>query len=523
MSSDRSFVSTVRNSAKGITSLNVEVVPCLEDCVTHLDRQDIGIALMHVQSRDDATLLQKIVKDQHDPTQSIPVLAVIEDSLGGQVALELLRVGLMDCLTRPLDKNRLTFLIDSLTLRKRYGWMPGFAIPAKTPRDIAQTNRRSAAADTFLFSSPVMLRLVEQVRKIADRQHTIVITGETGTGKTHLARFIHHNSFRRQGNLVHVDCGAVPENLIEGELFGYRKGAFTGASQDYEGKCAAAAGGTLFLDEIDALSLTMQSRLLRLTDDRVYSPIGVVQERKLDARIIVGTNRNLAEEVAAGRFRQDLYFRLSVFELQVPALRKRPEEIRSLVAHVMNAVAADHGTDVPEIEENVWRALESYHWRGNVRELRNTVERFMAFCSSGIVQLADLSPSILDGLDSDGRSWWCIVPLADLSQSILGQSQREGAAPAGETASGSTMNDRPVDSKSAATPEPSVSDSWIRRIAPQATALGISRARGEVDKIVQILRETENNRTHAAQALGISREALYKKLRKYQLLDFHVN
>ena len=499
VSSDRSFVSTVRNCAKGITSLNVEVVPCLEDSITHLDRQDIGIALMHVQSRDDATLLQNIVKDQHDPTHSIPVLAVIEDSLGGQVALELLRVGLMDCLTRPLDKNRLTFLIDSLTLRKRSGWMPGFAIPAKSPRDIAQKNRRSAAADTFLFSSPVMLRLVEQVRQIADRQHTIVITGETGTGKTHLARFIHHNSSRRQGNLVHVDCGAVPESLIEGELFGYRKGAFTGASQDYEGKCAAAAGGTLFLDEIDALSPAMQSRLLRLTDDRVYSPIGVVQERKLDARIIVGTNRNLAEEVAAGRFRQDLYFRLSVFELQVPPLRKRPEEIRPLVAHVMHAVAADHGTDVPGIEENAWLALESYDWPGNVRELRNTVERFMAFCSSGIVQLADLSPS------------------------ILRQSQREGAAPAGEAATSSPVIDRRVASKPVAAAEPSVSDSWIRSIAPTATALGISRARGEVGKIVQILRETENNRTHAAQALGISREALYKKLRKYQLLDFHVN
>ena len=498
VSSDRSFASTVRDCAKGITSLNVEVVPSLEDSIAHLERQDVGIALMHVQSRDDATLLQKIVRDQHDSTHSTPVLAVIEDSLGGQVTLELLRVGLMDCLTRPLDKNRLTFLIDSRTLRKRSGWMPGFAIPTKSLRDIAPGQRPPASADAFLFSSPLMLRLVGQVRQIADRQNTIVITGETGTGKTHLARFIHHNSSRRQGNLVHVDCGAVPENLIEGELYGYRKGAFTGASQNYEGKCAAAAGGTLFLDEIDALSPAMQFRLLRLTDDRVYSPIGVVQERRLDARIIVGTNRNLAEEVAAGRFRQDLYFRLSVFELQVPPLRKRLEEIRPLVAHLMNSVAADHGTDVPGMEENAWQALESYDWPGNVRELRNTVERFMAFCSSGIVQLADLSPSIRRHFNRD-------VP-----------------APAVEASTGSTVNGGPMASKSFDVGEPSVSDSWIRRIAPNATALGVSRARGEVGKLLEILRETENNRTRAAQALGISREALYKKLRKYQLLDFHL-
>jgi len=280
-------------------------------------------------------------------------------------------------------------------------------------------------------------------------------------------------------------------------LFGYRKGAFTGASQSYDGKCAAAAGGTLFLDEIDALSPAMQSRLLRLTDEHVYSSIGVVQEKKLDARIIVGTNRNLEHEVAAGKFRQDLYFRLSVFELQVPPLRERLDEIRLLTAHIIESVATAHGTDIPVVEEEAWQILESYHWPGNVRELRNSVERFMAFCSNGVVQREDLSPSILRHFKRN------LSGLAD------------------QTVTSSPLNSQPRESKPSDDQQPSVSDTWIRSLSPQITELGMSRDLGEFTKIVEVLRAVENNRTRASQLLGISREALYKKLRKYNLLTLN--
>jgi len=497
VTSDREFATTVQNCVKVISSLIVEVVPTLEVAEVHLGRQDVDIAVVHVQSREGATLLQKTFRDRQNPALAIPVLAIIEEGLGGQLTLELLKGAQFECLTRPLDLNRLTFLIDSLTFRKRAGWMPGFNVAKKQRNGAVAVVPCAEAEDTFLYSSPSMIRLVAQVRQIADRQNTIVITGETGTGKTHLARFVHNNSCRRQGNLVHVDCGAVPENLIEGELFGYRKGAFTGASQSYDGKCAAAAGGTLFLDEIDALSPAMQSRLLRLTDEHVYSSIGVVQEKKLDARIIVGTNRNLEHEVATGKFRQDLYFRLSVFELQVPPLRERLDEIRLLTAHIIESVATAHGTDIPVVEEEAWQILESYHWPGNVRELRNSVERFMAFCSNGVVQLEDLSPSILRHFKRD---------LPGL---------------AGEAVTGSSLNSQPRESKPSDDQQPSVSDTWIRSLSPQITELGMSRDLGEFTKIVEVLRAVENNRTRASQLLGISREALYKKLRKYNLLTFN--
>lgn len=279
VSSDAEFVTTVQTCVKVITSLTVEIVPTLADAVVHLERQDVAMAVVHIQSHEDATLLRRAFRDHEGSTLPVPVLAVIDDGLGGQLTLELLKAALFECLTRPLDLNRLTFLIDSLTLRKRAGGMPGLNVANKQCKVAVAGVPSVERADTFLYSSESMLGLVAQVRQIADRQNTIVITGETGTGKTHLARFVHNSSCRRRRNLVHVDCGAVPESLIEGELFGYRKGAFTGASQNYEGKCAAAAGGTLFLDEIDALSPAMQSRLLRLTDEHVYSSIGVAEEK----------------------------------------------------------------------------------------------------------------------------------------------------------------------------------------------------------------------------------------------------
>ena len=497
VSKDREFAATVQTCVKEMPSLTVEVVPTLEVAVVHMARQDFGIAVVHVQSREGAKQLQKTFSDRQNTTLAVPVLAVIDDGLGGQLTLELMKDGQFECLTRPLDLGRLAFLIDSLTFKRRAGWMPGFTL-ANQPRNGAAAvfpRAETEPKDTFLYSSASMKRLVAQVRKIADRQNTIIITGETGTGKTHLARFIHNNSCRRQGKMVHVDCGSVPENLIEGELFGYRKGAFTGASQNSEGKCAAAAGGTLFLDEIDALSPAMQCRLLRLTDEHVYSSIGIVEEKKLDARIIVGTNRNLEDEVAAGKFRQDLYFRLSVFELQIPPLRERLDEIRLLTAHIIASVAAVDGTEIPVIEEDAWQALESYHWPGNVRELRNSVERFMAFCRNGVVQLEDLSPS------------------------ILRHSKRDLRDVAGEATAGFSLNSQP----GASTPcgsQPSASGSWIRRLSPQITELRLSRDLGEATKIKEVLRAVGNNRTRASQVLGISREALYKKLRKYDLLNF---
>jgi transcriptional regulator with PAS, ATPase and Fis domain len=242
----------------------------------------------------------------------------------------------------------------------------------------------------FIVASSAMRELFEMARKVADGDAKVLITGETGVGKDVLANHIHRNSRRRQGEYVAVNCAGVTESLLESELFGHVKGSFTGAFRDKVGKVLLANGGTLFLDEVGEMSLRMQALLLRFLENGEIQPVGSDAVRKVDVRIIAATNRDLAELVRVGQFREDLLYRLQVIHLHVPALRERRADIRAIG---MSFIAASKRRVT--ITEEAWKALERYRWPGNVRELQNVIEQVIWRSSlNGPIDVKDLPPAI---------------------------------------------------------------------------------------------------------------------------------
>ncbi|HET7754010.1 MAG TPA: sigma 54-interacting transcriptional regulator [Anaeromyxobacteraceae bacterium] len=245
-----------------------------------------------------------------------------------------------------------------------------------------------ATALVHAASSPIV-ELARACTRIAASDATVLITGETGVGKEVFARLVHERSARAGKPIVAVNCGAIPEALLESELFGHVKGAFTGALAPRRGRIAAACGGTLFLDEIGELPLQLQVKLLRVLQERSYEPVGATEPVPADFRLVVATNRDLAAEVEAGRFRRDLYYRLLVCPVEVPPLRARSGDVAELFAHFWSSRGETRG-----VAPAAMHALESYAWPGNVRELENLVERLSVCCESSVIRVADLPPHV---------------------------------------------------------------------------------------------------------------------------------
>jgi two-component system, NtrC family, response regulator PilR len=238
--------------------------------------------------------------------------------------------------------------------------------------------RRLTGLDNILGQSPKMRATFELIQTVAPQNSRVLITGESGTGKELVARAIHENSSRAQAPFITINCGAFPESLLESELFGYMKGSFTGANENRKGLFEAAHGGTLFMDEIGNMSLTMQVRLYRVLQEGKVRPIGSTEETDVDVRIIAATNKDFEKEIAEGRFREDLYYRLSVIPIQLPPLRERREDIPLLARHFLDRFRKVMEKPVSGISPEAMRRLESYDWPGNVRELENTMERAVA-------------------------------------------------------------------------------------------------------------------------------------------------
>ena len=291
-------------------------------------------------------------------------------------AVTALKAGAFDYLAKPVSLEQLRALIKTI-----------FHIRGK---DDAKKTSESTLSDSLSGDSAPMCAVREMVAKLAASQAPVFISGESGSGKERAARAIHQLSSRASQAFVAVNCGAIPENLMESEFFGYRKGAFTGAESDREGFFQAASGGTLFLDEVADLPLAMQVKLLRVIQEKKVRRIGDTQETPTDVRIISATHQNLKALVDEGRFRQDLFYRLNVIELKMPALRERQEDIPMLARVLLKRIATHNGTPEPELTDAALQTLQKYGFPGNVRELENTLERATALCSNNVINAADL-------------------------------------------------------------------------------------------------------------------------------------
>jgi two-component system response regulator PilR (NtrC family) len=302
-----------------------------------------------------------------------------------QNAVEALKSGAFDYLTKPVDLSQFRHVVASAVGRT----------PARTsaPGD-GSTHRSlaSPAVERLVGESAAMRQVRELVEKVARSMAPVLIAGESGTGKELVARAIHDASPRAAMPFVAVNCGAIPDNLLEAEFFGYRRGAFTGAQEDREGFFQAAQGGTLFLDEIGDLPLAMQSKLLRVIQERAVRPVGATAEARVDVRIVSATHRDLVAEARAGRFRQDLYFRLDVIRITLPPLRDRAEDLPALCAALMRRIARESAIEtVPRLAPQALVWLSRHPLPGNVRELENMLHRALALCGSDTIDVADLA------------------------------------------------------------------------------------------------------------------------------------
>jgi two-component system, NtrC family, response regulator PilR len=309
-------------------------------------------------------------------------------------AVEALKTGAFDYLTKPVDLKQLRAAVSAAIQGQRHP-------PASTlPRALSNDGvARSAppppggvkALERIVGTSPSMVQIRSRIEKVATSMAPVLILGESGTGKELVARAVHECSHRAGGPFVAVNCGAIPDNLIEAEFFGARKGAYTGATQDREGYFQAAKGGTLFLDEIGDLPLGMQAKLLRVIQERRVRPLGGVQEESVDVRLVSATHRDLAALVKSGEFRQDLFYRLNVIGLRTPALRERREDLPELVQALLQRICIESGDATPTLSPDAVTWLQSCELAGNVRELENLLQRAMALSSGTTLQAQDFA------------------------------------------------------------------------------------------------------------------------------------
>jgi two-component system response regulator PilR (NtrC family) len=328
---------------------------------------------MRLPDGDGLGLLEHV--GRHYP--STPV-AVITAYGSAENAVAALKAGAFDYVAKPVALNQLRALVQS-------------ALKLSPASEATRKPETSAAAQPALLgASQVMQQTRALIARLARSQAPIHVRGESGSGKELAARLIHHHGPRRDGPFVPVNCGAIPESLMESEFFGYRKGAFTGADADRDGFFQAASGGTLFLDEVAELPISMQVKLLRAIQEKKVRKVGSTQEEAADVRIISATHQNLSECAEAGKFRQDLYYRLNVIELRMPSLREIPEDIPLLAEAILTKLEDAAQTPPARLSADAMQALQAYPFPGNVRELENVLERALALTSGDVIEVADL-------------------------------------------------------------------------------------------------------------------------------------
>lgn len=404
----------------------------------------------------------------------LPV-AVITAYGSAENAVSALKAGAYDYITKPISLKQLRPLVESALKLS------------------SQKESQGANTVDLIGASPAMGYVRTMIAKLARSQAPVYISGESGSGKELAARLIHQNSARKDQSFVAVNCGAIPENLMESEFFGYKKGAFTGAVQDTQGLFQAASGGTLFLDEVADLPLAMQVKLLRAIQEKKVRVVGSTIEEAVDVRIISATHKNLNAMMEKGEFRQDLYYRLNVIQLKMPALRERPEDIPELTERLLTKLCQTQGIDIPVIADDAKVFIQQLPFHGNVRELENMLERALALCDGQTITVEDLSLEDMPAQLSDRPVLPWKAPVLERANEPVAKAADvvPPASTAPATAPGTML---PMDV--------SLSD-YLEDI--------------EKRTILQALEKTNNNKTAAAKLLGISFRTLRYRLSKLGL------
>ncbi len=359
--------------------LEVERASGVRQAIQCLDAQKFDLCLTDMRMPDGEGL--EVVRHIAERGLDVPV-AVITAHGNLENAVAVLKAGAFDYLSKPVALDQLRSLVNS-----------ALRLPAH--------DRATAGVSSLLGNSPAMRQVRDLVERVARSQAPVHISGESGSGKELAARLIVEKSARRDQPLVAVNCGAIPENLMESEFFGYRRGAFTGADRDKEGFFQAANQGTLFLDEVADLPLGMQVKLLRAIQEKKVRRVGATEEEAVDVRILSATHHDLAKRVQEGKFRQDLYYRLNVIALHMPALREMREDVPEIASKILERL---RGEAKVQLSASALKALASYDFPGNVRELENIVERAVALCSDGVITADDLHLAPIESASSNGKA-----------------------------------------------------------------------------------------------------------------------
>ncbi|MBW1683883.1 MAG: sigma-54-dependent Fis family transcriptional regulator [Deltaproteobacteria bacterium] len=356
----------------------------VESARLHLEGDEFDVVITDIKMPDGSGL--DLLHAAHDLSPETMVI-MITAFASTETAIAAMKQGAYDYITKPFKVDEIRIVVEKALEKK---------LLATENRRLRSELRSQVRDRSIVGSSQVMQRVYELIAQIANTKANVVITGESGTGKEMVARAIHEGGERCSQPFVVVNCAAIPENLLESELFGHVKGAFTGAIQNKTGLFEAAGGGTLFLDEVGELPLSLQVKLLRAIQEKTFRRVGGTRDQRADVRIVAATNRLLDEDVKTGRFREDLYYRLNVIEIPLPPLRERPDDIALLVGHFIEKYARELGKEVTGCSEETMQKLLRYRFPGNVRELENVIERAVALSREATIELESLPPALLN-------------------------------------------------------------------------------------------------------------------------------
>ncbi|MCR9096864.1 MAG: sigma-54 dependent transcriptional regulator [bacterium] len=361
----------------------VSIAADVDTAIAHLESDEIDLVITDMQMPEKTGLDLILAAREISPE----TIAIVVTAFGTtDSAISAMKEGAYDYLTKPFKVDELSIVIEKALEKK---------LLSNENQRLRRELRSQSRDRNILGSSRAMQEVFDLIAQVAETKTNVLVSGESGTGKELVARAIHEQSDRASEAFVAINCGAIPENLLESELFGHVKGAFTGAVQNKEGLFEAATGGTLFLDEIGELSQPLQVKLLRALQEKSIRRVGDTVDRKIDVRIVSATNRRLEEEVAEGRFREDVYYRLNVIQLQLPPLREREEDIPLLAQHFIRRFSEELGKEVEGMDAEAYDLLASYGFPGNVRELENLIERAVALARGPVIGPDLLPPTVV--------------------------------------------------------------------------------------------------------------------------------